>query len=43
MERFGRIDTLVNNAGIFVAKPFTDYTEEDYASMLAVNLGVSSG
>ena len=39
IERFGRIDTLVNNAGIFVAKPFTDYTEEDYASMLAVNLG----
>ena len=27
IERFGRIDTLVNNAGIFVAKPFIDYTE----------------
>jgi len=39
IERFSRIDTLVNNAGIFVAKPFTDYTEEDYASVLAVNLG----
>jgi len=39
LEQFGRIDTLVNNAGIFVAKPFTHYTEEDYASMLAVNLG----
>jgi NAD(P)-dependent dehydrogenase (short-subunit alcohol dehydrogenase family) len=39
LERFGRIDTLVNNAGIFVAKPFTEYTEEDYASVLAVNLG----
>ena len=39
LERFGRIDTLVNNAGIFVAKPFTEYTEEDYASALAVNLG----
>ena len=39
IARFGRIDTLVNNAGIFVAKPFTDYTEEDYVSMLAVNLG----
>ena len=38
LERFGRIDTLVNNAGIFIAKPFTDYTEEDYASILAVNL-----
>jgi NAD(P)-dependent dehydrogenase (short-subunit alcohol dehydrogenase family) len=38
MSRFGRIDTLVNNAGIFLAKPFTDYTQEDYASVLAVNL-----
>jgi NAD(P)-dependent dehydrogenase (short-subunit alcohol dehydrogenase family) len=36
--RFGRIDTLVNNAGIFIAKPFTRYTEVDYAAMLAVNL-----
>jgi len=39
IERFGRIDTLVNNAGIFVAKPFTDYTDEDFASVLAVNVG----
>jgi NAD(P)-dependent dehydrogenase (short-subunit alcohol dehydrogenase family) len=39
MERFGRIDTLVNNAGIFIARPFTDYTEEDYLLVLAVNLG----
>ena len=38
LERFGRIDTLVNNAGIFVAKPFTDYTDEDYARMLGINL-----
>ncbi|MER8047178.1 SDR family oxidoreductase [Streptomyces sp. NPDC094032] len=38
VERFGRIDTLVNNAGVFVAKPFTDYTEEDYAAVLGVNL-----
>jgi NAD(P)-dependent dehydrogenase (short-subunit alcohol dehydrogenase family) len=38
MARFGRIDTLVNNAGIFIAKPFTEYTEADYAAMLAVNL-----
>jgi NAD(P)-dependent dehydrogenase (short-subunit alcohol dehydrogenase family) len=38
LERFGRIDTLVNNAGIFVAKPFTAYTVEDYANVLATNL-----
>ncbi|NBA94799.1 SDR family NAD(P)-dependent oxidoreductase [Pseudomonas sp. R5(2019)] len=39
MARFGRIDTLVNNAGIFAAKPFTSYTHDDYAAVLAVNLG----
>jgi NAD(P)-dependent dehydrogenase (short-subunit alcohol dehydrogenase family) len=39
IEHFGRVDTLVNNAGIFVAKPFTDYTDEDFASVLAVNVG----
>ena len=39
LARFGRIDTLINNAGIFIAKPFIDYTEEDYASILAINLG----
>jgi NAD(P)-dependent dehydrogenase (short-subunit alcohol dehydrogenase family) len=38
LEQFGRIDTLVNDAGIFISKPFTDYTERDYASMVAVNL-----
>lgn len=38
LSRFGRIDTLVNNAGVFVAKPFTAYTSEDYANILAVNL-----
>jgi NAD(P)-dependent dehydrogenase (short-subunit alcohol dehydrogenase family) len=38
LERFGRIDTLVNNAGIFVASPFTKYTEEQFASMVATNL-----
>lgn len=37
MQRFGRIDTLVNNAGIFIAKAFTDYTEEDYRAVLGVN------
>ena len=38
-RRFGRIDSLVNNAGIFVAKPFVDYTAEDYVSVVAINLG----
>jgi NAD(P)-dependent dehydrogenase (short-subunit alcohol dehydrogenase family) len=36
--KFGRVDTLVNNAGVFVAKPFTEYTEDDYNFMLSVNL-----
>jgi NAD(P)-dependent dehydrogenase (short-subunit alcohol dehydrogenase family) len=38
VARFGRIDTLINNAGVFVAKPFTQYSEADYAVMLGVNL-----
>ena len=38
MARFGRIDTLVNNAGIFIAKPFTQYSEADFAGALGVNL-----
>jgi NAD(P)-dependent dehydrogenase (short-subunit alcohol dehydrogenase family) len=38
LERFGRIDTVVNNAGIFVAKSFTDYTAEDYASVTGINV-----
>jgi len=38
MVRFGRIDTLVNNAGIFIARPFTDYSEADFAAALGVNL-----
>jgi NAD(P)-dependent dehydrogenase (short-subunit alcohol dehydrogenase family) len=38
VARFGRIDTLVNNAGVFIAKPFTKYTEADYAAILGVNL-----
>jgi NAD(P)-dependent dehydrogenase (short-subunit alcohol dehydrogenase family) len=38
VERFGRIDTLVNNAGIFVAKPFTDYTQDDFDQVTGVNL-----
>jgi NAD(P)-dependent dehydrogenase (short-subunit alcohol dehydrogenase family) len=39
MERFGRVDTLVNNAGAFVSKPFTDYAESDLATLVQVNLG----
>jgi NAD(P)-dependent dehydrogenase (short-subunit alcohol dehydrogenase family) len=39
LSRFGRIDTLVNNAGVFIAKPFTDYTEEDFTGKVATNLG----
>ena len=39
LERFGRIDSLVNNAGVFIAKPFVDYTDDDFASVLAINLG----
>lgn len=38
MDRFGRIDTLVNNAGIYRSKPFVEYTADDYASMVALNL-----
>jgi NAD(P)-dependent dehydrogenase (short-subunit alcohol dehydrogenase family) len=38
IEKFGRVDTLVNNAGIFIAKPFTSYTAEDYAAITGVNL-----
>ncbi len=38
VARFGRIDTLVNNAGIFMAKPFIQYTEADYAATLGVNI-----
>ena len=39
LDRFGRVDTLVNNAGVFLSKPFTDYTAEDYALITGVNLG----
>ncbi len=38
LERFGRIDTLVNNAGLYISKPFTDYTADDYAAVVGVNL-----
>ena len=38
LDRFGRIDTLVNNAGVYRSKPFTDYTAADYARVVGVNL-----
>ncbi len=39
LDRFGRVDTLVNNAGIYSGKPFTDCTVEDFNAITAVNLG----
>lgn len=38
IEQFGGIDGLVNNAGIFIAKPFLDYTPEDFAALSHTNL-----
>jgi NAD(P)-dependent dehydrogenase (short-subunit alcohol dehydrogenase family) len=38
LARFGRIDTLINNAGVFVSKPFTEYTQADYDLALGVNV-----
>jgi NAD(P)-dependent dehydrogenase (short-subunit alcohol dehydrogenase family) len=38
LDRFGRIDSLINNAGIYIGKSFTDYTLEDYAAITSVNL-----
>ncbi|GAB3860422.1 SDR family NAD(P)-dependent oxidoreductase [Dactylosporangium cerinum] len=38
LDAFGRVDTLVNNAGVFVAKPFTDYTAADFDLVAGVNL-----
>jgi len=38
LGRFGRIDTLINNAGVFISKPFTGYTADDYALVVGVNL-----
>ena len=36
--RFGRIDSLINNAGLFIGKPFDEYTPDDFAAVTAVNL-----
>src|SRR5215472_14348965 len=38
LDRFGRIDTVVNNAGVFISKPFTGYTPADYATVVGVNV-----
>jgi NAD(P)-dependent dehydrogenase (short-subunit alcohol dehydrogenase family) len=38
VQRFGSIDALVNNAGIFLAKPFTEYTPEDFRALSSTNL-----
>src|SRR5260221_3812252 len=38
VSRFGRIDTLVNNAGIFIPKPFTEYTTEEFNSLVSITL-----
>jgi NAD(P)-dependent dehydrogenase (short-subunit alcohol dehydrogenase family) len=38
IKHFGRIDLLVNNAGIYIPKPFTDYTPEDFEAMISTNV-----
>ena len=38
VKRFGSIDAVVNNAGIFFTKPFTEYTAEDFRALSATNL-----
>ena len=38
LERFGRVDTLVNNAVIYIYKPFTAYTQVDYSSYISTNV-----
>lgn len=38
VARFGGVDLLVNNAGVFISKPFTDYTPEDFATLLSTNV-----
>ena len=39
VEHFDRVDLLVNNAGIYLPKPFTDYTPEDFERMTSTNIG----
>lgn len=38
LAEFGRVDTVINNAGVFIAKPFTDYTAEDFDAVTGINL-----
>lgn len=38
IQKFGRIDTLVNNAGVFLAKPFVEFTQEDFDHNMGVNV-----
>jgi NAD(P)-dependent dehydrogenase (short-subunit alcohol dehydrogenase family) len=38
LNRYGRLDTLINNAGIYIGKPFSDYTFDDFTAITAVNL-----
>ena len=38
LSRFGRIDSLINNAGIFIPKPFTEYTTDEFNSLVSITL-----
>ena len=40
-ERFGCVDTLVNNAGIFMARPFAHYSQGDYAILIGTHVALS--
>jgi NAD(P)-dependent dehydrogenase (short-subunit alcohol dehydrogenase family) len=39
IARFGRVDTLVNNAGVFLPRPFEEYSQEEFRTALSLNLG----
>ncbi len=41
VSRFGRIDVLINNAGVFIPKPFTEYTTEDFNTLVSTTLALS--
>jgi NAD(P)-dependent dehydrogenase (short-subunit alcohol dehydrogenase family) len=38
VSRFGRVDVLINNAGIYIGKPFTEYTAEDFNALVSTTL-----